>query len=196
MTLIDAVKTCLKKYITFSGRASRGEFWKFVLGIFLALIAASVANALIFGPVTQTQFTVQTTSEGTRQFINTKTAYGPGPISNLLQLAVLLPFLAAATRRLHDIGRPGWHLLFPMSLSILLNLATLFLFQVEMPVAAALRAAAPGIGDTISVPQPPLPFLMISLLAGLASFVLAIVWLARKGQAEANRFGPDPLAEA
>ena len=36
MGFIGAVKTCFKKYITFSGRASRSEYWYFFLFNFLA----------------------------------------------------------------------------------------------------------------------------------------------------------------
>ena len=31
MNLFEAVKTCWVKYATFSGRASRSEFWYFIL---------------------------------------------------------------------------------------------------------------------------------------------------------------------
>ena len=34
----DAVRTCLSKYITFTGRAARSEYWYFVLFIFLAVV--------------------------------------------------------------------------------------------------------------------------------------------------------------
>jgi uncharacterized membrane protein YhaH (DUF805 family) len=35
MTIVEAAKVCLRKYFVFSGRASRVEFWKFILGIVL-----------------------------------------------------------------------------------------------------------------------------------------------------------------
>lgn len=190
MSMVEAVKVCLRKYIVFSGRASRAEFWKFVLGIFLTSIVAAIANVVIFGPVTESQFVVRTTSQGTTQHLQQTTQYGPGPFSTLLGLAVFLPFLAAASRRLHDIGRPGWHLALPWAVSILLIAISLLAFTAHVPVSEDIRAANPSIGETMAVPQPPLPLFVASWLFGFATFVLSIIWFARRGQPEANQFGP------
>lgn len=194
MSIVEAVKVCLRKYVGFSGRASRAEFWKFVLGIFLASIAAAIANILIFGPVTENQFVVHTTAQGTTQNLQRTVQYGPGPFSTLLGLAILLPFLAAANRRLHDIGRPGWHLVLPWGVAILLLAISLFAFRVSVPVSEEIRAAFPSIGETMTVPQPPLPFFLASWLVGFATIILSIVWLARRGQPEPNLYGPSPIA--
>lgn len=194
MTMVEAAKACLRKYFVFSGRASRAEFWKFILGIVLASFVASIANILVFGPVTNTQFVVRTTLQGTTQALETTTRYGPGPFSLLLEVAILLPFLAAANRRLHDIGRPGWHLVLPWGVAILSMAVTLFAFRVNVPISEAARTAFPSIGTTMSVPHPPLPLFLVSWLAGFATFVLSIVWLARRGRTESNEYGPSPIA--
>ncbi len=194
MSMVEAVKICLRKYVSFSGRASRAEFWKFVLGIFLASILAAIANVMIFGPVTEAQFVLRTTSEGTTQHLQQKIQYGPGPFSTLLGFAVLLPFLAAASRRLHDIGRPVWHLALPWVVSILLIAITLVAFTAHVPVSEAIRAAHPSIGETMAVPQPPLPLFVAAWLLGFTTFVLSIIWFTRRGQPEANRYGPSPMA--
>ncbi len=44
MTFVDAVKTCLTKYADFNGRASRSEYWWYVLFIMLASLALSIVN--------------------------------------------------------------------------------------------------------------------------------------------------------
>jgi len=90
MSFQDAVITCLqKKYIDFSGRARRSEFWFFYLFygivyvIFLILGAkAPTALGLLFG---------------------------------LATLAVAIPLLAAGIRRMHDTGRSGWWVLLPIA---------------------------------------------------------------------------------
>jgi uncharacterized membrane protein YhaH (DUF805 family) len=77
----------LKKYAVFSGRASRREYWMFVLinlGISLALIALEAMLG------------------------------GKGYIYNLYSLAVFLPSLGAAIRRMHDTNRSGWWILLPI----------------------------------------------------------------------------------
>lgn len=77
----------LQNYATFSGRARRSEYWYFVLfNVIFALIAVILDN--IFG----------TAIEGV----------GYGPIYGIYTLAVLLPGIAVAVRRLHDVGKSGW----------------------------------------------------------------------------------------
>ncbi|MDR7238749.1 DUF805 domain-containing protein [Neobacillus drentensis] len=70
----------LKNYVGFSGRASRKEYWMFVLFNMIALIILSVLDRVL----------------GTDPLL-----YG------LYSLAVLLPSLAVSIRRLHDAGKSG-----------------------------------------------------------------------------------------
>ena len=76
---------CLNKYVTFSGRASRSEYWYFFLFCVLLLLATTVVDMVIFG-------------------VGNKVS----PITALTQLALLLPYLAVGVRRLHDTNRSGW----------------------------------------------------------------------------------------
>lgn len=82
----QAVRTCLEKYVTFSGRAARAELWWWALAVFLASLAVNLVDFVLFGS-------------------------GNQPLSSLFSLAVLLPNLAVGARRLHDIDRSGWWLL-------------------------------------------------------------------------------------
>jgi len=79
----------LKKYAVFSGRATRKEYWMFVLFNILIAIALAIVEGIL-GAVS-----------GTNQSI----------LSVIYSLAVLLPSLGVAVRRLHDTGRTGWWLL-------------------------------------------------------------------------------------
>jgi uncharacterized membrane protein YhaH (DUF805 family) len=81
MDFMTAVKTCLGKYVTFAGRATRPEYWYFALFSFVASLIAALIGALI----------------GTGHVLDT-----------LVNLALFLPGLAAAVRRLHDTDRTGW----------------------------------------------------------------------------------------
>ncbi len=46
MGFMDAVKSCFGKYATFSGRASRSEYWFFVLFVILVLVALGIVAAI------------------------------------------------------------------------------------------------------------------------------------------------------
>ena len=89
MGFTEAVKTCLSKYATFQGRATRSEYWWFALFMTLVVIAAMVVDFLIFGydPADTTSF---------------------GVVYSLVSLGLLLPSLGALVRRLHDVDRSGW----------------------------------------------------------------------------------------
>jgi uncharacterized membrane protein YhaH (DUF805 family) len=80
----------LKQYADFSGRARRKEYWMF----FLFNILFSIA-AMIFDNV------LGIAMEGV----------GYGPIYGIYILAMIIPGLAVAVRRLHDIGKSGWMVL-------------------------------------------------------------------------------------
>jgi len=84
MDFKTSVSTVLNKYVEFSGRASRSEFWWFVL--------FSVIGNIITGILDEVLGTV-------------------AAINLLFSLAILLPSIAVGVRRLHDTDRAGWWLL-------------------------------------------------------------------------------------
>jgi uncharacterized membrane protein YhaH (DUF805 family) len=86
MSFLTAMRTCLGKYVTFAGRASRSEFWYFQLFIFLVFFGMVVLVPIV-----------------------PDTAETVGIASCLFYLAMLSPSLAATVRRLHDRNRSGWH---------------------------------------------------------------------------------------
>ena len=48
MDFQTAVKTCFQKYTDFSGRASRSEFWWFILAEVVVLIVASLIHQIVY----------------------------------------------------------------------------------------------------------------------------------------------------
>jgi uncharacterized membrane protein YhaH (DUF805 family) len=49
MDFQTAVKTCFSKYADFNGRASRSEYWWFVLAEVIVLIIASLIHQYVYG---------------------------------------------------------------------------------------------------------------------------------------------------
>ena len=107
MSFGDAISSVFRQYVGFRGRARRSEYWWWVL--FTVLLSA-VVSAL--------QFALGLADEN-----------GNGPLSGLLGLALLLPGLAVAVRRLHDTGRTGWWIL--IGLIPLIGWIVLIVFYVQ-----------------------------------------------------------------
>ncbi len=49
MNFQDAVKTCLTKYVDFSGRATRPEYWFFVLFVAVVSVVLSIVSQTLAG---------------------------------------------------------------------------------------------------------------------------------------------------
>ena len=91
MSFTESISACFRKYIVFSGRAQRSEYWwfflfNFVISVVLGIIAAAAA-ALQF-------------------------------LEWVYSLAVLLPSLAVTVRRLHDTNRSAWWLLIYLGIAL------------------------------------------------------------------------------
>ena len=86
MTFTKSIEVCFNKYATFSGRASRSEFWWFYLFGILGGIIAGIIDVMIFG------YSIEVT----------------GPMGWIFTIVLLLPSIAVGARRLHDVGKSGW----------------------------------------------------------------------------------------
>lgn len=76
-----------KKYADFSGRSRRKEYWMFVLFNIIVILGVAFIGTAI----------------GLEDYV----AYPLG----LYILAIIIPSLALAVRRLHDQGKSGWYIL-------------------------------------------------------------------------------------
>jgi uncharacterized membrane protein YhaH (DUF805 family) len=92
-----AVRRGFTKYATFSGRASRSEYWWWALFTTVVFLALGIP-ALVLGSTTS--------PDG---------GATPGPAGvpflvaiGLFYLTVLVPSVALSVRRLHDVGLSGW----------------------------------------------------------------------------------------
>ena len=84
--MFDSIASSLKKYVDFHGRATRKEYWIFVLFIYVAATLAGLVDRLM----------------------------GTESVGNLLMLGLLLPYFSVTARRMHDVGKSGWFMLIPI----------------------------------------------------------------------------------
>ncbi len=82
-SFVGALKDGFARYVDFKTRSTRSQFWWWALWSILLGFGTSMLDVMAgMGDV--------------------------GPLNSLLSLAMFLPSLALAVRRLHDIGRSGW----------------------------------------------------------------------------------------
>jgi uncharacterized membrane protein YhaH (DUF805 family) len=93
MTFQQAVKSCFSKYVTFSGRATRSEYWYWVLFATLGSIVALIVDTAVLG----------------------FDASGATPITSIFDLVIALPGIAVGARRMHDMDRTAWWLLLTLT---------------------------------------------------------------------------------
>ncbi|MEJ2435971.1 MAG: DUF805 domain-containing protein [Pseudolabrys sp.] len=85
------MRSGFNNYVGFSGRAARSEYWYWVLFVFLVNIVASILDTAIF-PF---------------QHLS--------PLSAIATIILLLPGIAVAVRRLHDMDHAGWWVLIALT---------------------------------------------------------------------------------
>jgi uncharacterized membrane protein YhaH (DUF805 family) len=115
MNMPTAVKSVLGKYLTFSGRASRSEYWWWSLALIILFVMLAVIEGAIIAPLL-----------GFEQFASD----AGQPLSLLAGLGLILPSIAVTVRRLHDTERSAWWLLVGL-VPLIGNLVLLF-FYVQM----------------------------------------------------------------
>jgi len=85
--MIESVNTCLTKYFTFDGVASRSEFWWFQLFYTVVCILGIVldGNSVDYAGISEA-----------------------GYFEIIFTLIFLTPAIAVGCRRLHEINKSGW----------------------------------------------------------------------------------------
>jgi uncharacterized membrane protein YhaH (DUF805 family) len=87
MNFAQSLKTCFRKYANFKGRATRSEFWWFMLFTTGLSIAAMTLDGLLLGFSSDAVVT---------------------PFTTLMVALTIVPSASVTARRLHDIGWTGW----------------------------------------------------------------------------------------
>ena len=83
MGFVDAVKSFFTRYVDFSGRSSRSEYWWAYLGIILIFIVLGLISGLLGETIGSL-------------------------VLGIGYLAIIIPSIAIGVRRLHDLDKSGW----------------------------------------------------------------------------------------
>ena len=109
--LRDSVRICFRKFATFSGRATKSEFWYFVLFSQIVLLIP-----YLFLIITLSCYVASIQYYWNGEYYGYYDDWGWGlafyiglAITGVISLGLTLPSLSALVRRLHDIGKSGWN---------------------------------------------------------------------------------------
>ncbi|WP_163197085.1 DUF805 domain-containing protein [Bifidobacterium platyrrhinorum] len=157
-----------KKYVVFSGRASRGEFWWVILCNVIIGVVLGILIALI----------------------HSTTNVDLGFLTLLYDLAVIIPTLSLSVRRLHDTDRPGWWMaiiygaIFLGGILELVGGASFLIGGAGALFGGGSGYGAAAAGGGIA--------LVIGALLNLAAGILYIVFMALPSKPEGARFDARP----
>ncbi len=184
MSNVPLIFQPLIKYVDFQGRARRSEFWlwvllRFIVGAVMGTISMSV---LMSG--------INFQNPDPSQFMGRY--FSVMPIMQLVNLGLLLPTIAVAVRRLHDINRTGWWIIMPVVVAFAgmilffiffgTQIFTLIGHEGNMSDAQSMQFIFSMLGSL---------FLCLFLPILIAEIVM-LVFYVTDGTPTANRFGADP----
>ena len=166
-TFWSHVKACISKYVCFSGNATRGEFWIWVL--FVAVVSGVLFGAALMLAIIRNSAGPDTVSNPL--YWLSSVIFYIFMILGLFLLFCLLPTLAVAVRRLRDAGFHPWIIIFP----VLLLIGSWY---------PALVVALSGMDTT--PPEIPLPYCFAYLTFTALVCLLYAVFLSRASQSGNN----------
>ncbi len=189
MSFVDAIAAGFKNYFNFKGRASRAEFWYWVLfTILLSLVLGTIET--VIWPAAPID------SENLEEVLSA-TLSAPTPLTSLANLVLFIPGLSVTARRFHDAGFSGkWLLLLlvPVAYSI---------FAVIGLVAIATSYLGDGLTGFENLPVEALMsiiFLIAPIFAlGFAVFVIHMVFALKPTRSfyDGNKYvEPTPLSSS
>jgi len=104
------VDTLKNRYAQFKGRASRSEFWYFVLFNLVVSIVLAILDGVL-GTSYSYDIATNTMATATTEAASVSVTQTIGYLQSFYGLAVLIPSIAVSIRRLHDLGKSGWWIL-------------------------------------------------------------------------------------
>lgn len=161
----------IHNYANFSGRASRSDYWYFILfNAIFAIIASFLDKILGFSLVSP-----KLDPSGMQP------ALSYGYIYVIYALAVFIPGLSVTVRRLHDVGKSGWWYVGFM------------VYTVIVAIILMVTLVGSMVGGTMGTSFPIAAVVAVFTL--LAAGVWFLILMCTKGNPGENKWGANPLEE-
>lgn len=163
--------TPLRKFATFSGRASRREYWLFQLFMLLISFAFQILSS-VFALL-----------PGDGSVVGSSVIF---ILSVVVSLVLFLPGLAVSVRRLHDIGYSGkLYFLYLIPVLTLLACIPFFITAADTDSFERFMNTLSGVG---------LILVILSFISSIGISILFFVFHCIRGTVGDNKYGADPYA--
>jgi uncharacterized membrane protein YhaH (DUF805 family) len=187
MTFVDAIASGFKNYFNFKGKASRSEFWYWVL--------FTILLSLVLGTIETVLWPVAPPDSQDLEALLTAAFSAPTPLTSLANLVLFIPGLSVTARRFHDAGFSAkW-------LFLLLVPAVYSIFAIVGLVAIGssyLGTATPNVEDFPVEALMSIIFLIAPIFAlGFAVFVIHMIFALKPSRSfyDGNKYvEPTPLS--
>jgi len=184
MSNVPLIFQPLVKYVDFQGRARRSEFWLWVLfRIAVGMVMGTVMTSVMF---TGMNFQNPDPSQFMGRYFSVM------PLMQIVNLGLLLPSIAVAVRRLHDINRTGWWYIMPIVVAFV-GMILFFIF-----FGTQIFTLIGNNGNMTDQQSMQFVFSMFGsmflclFLPILIAEIVMFVFYVTDGTPTTNRFGPDP----
>lgn len=181
MSFPDAIRSGFRNFANFRGKASRAEFWYWVLFTVLLATVLSTLESLVWPIAMASPDWMQNLEQSLSQ---------PTPLTNIASLVLLIPNLSVTARRFHDAGYSAKWLLLqvaPIGYGLFATLGVVSIFF-NAPAGAMLSAE-----ELMSV-----IFLVVPIFAlGLVTLVVFLVLALKPSKSfyDGNKYvDPEPLS--
>lgn len=98
----------LKRFLDFSGRSRRREYWLFIL-LYSVVATVAIILDIQLGLVSYASY-----SDFGDGGMSMSFSAGFGPLTIAVMLLFLIPVLSVTVRRMHDVDKSGWFMLIPL----------------------------------------------------------------------------------
>lgn len=187
MNFVDAVAAGFKNYFNFKGKASRSEFWYWVL--------FTILLSLVLGTIETVIWPAEPIDSDDLSAVWNAALTAPTPLTSLANLLLFIPGLSVTARRFHDAGFSGkWLLLLlvPVAYSI---------FAVIGVVTISVEYFGSGLPSVDEIPVEvvmSMIFLIAPIFAlGFAVFVIHLIFALKPSRSfyDGNKYvEPTPLS--
>jgi len=194
--MFGSIKYNLSHLIDFAGRDARQTFWYYILFLVVIEFGVSIAMSvpLMVGIFSQAIEAAKAGITDQTEIQNMMAAQMGGWlqhtvwVSMVLGLAMILLFVAAFVRRLHDSDKSGWWAALPIATK-LFSMAMTFSVMDRMQEMIATAMQHPEAGGMLQYQREMAPYSLLSW----TGYIVVIVFGIMKSTDGPNRYGAAPV---